>query len=150
MRVALDTNVLAYAEGVNDPAKQKAALQLAERLSGASVVIPVQVLGELFRVLVGPGKRLPAEAQSAVLNWRDAFGNLADTTSEVLMAAMDLAKKKLSIWDAIILCAAADAGCRILLSEDMQDGFVWQGVTVVDPFREPRHPLLEAILDPAS
>lgn len=53
---------------------------------------------------------------------------------------------RLGIWDALILSAAADAGCRLLLSEDLQDGFTWGGVTVANPFAASRHPLLEALL----
>ena len=46
-----------------------------------------------------------------------------------MLAATDLAvDRDLSIWDAVILAAAADAGCRLLLSEDMQDGFAWRGL----------------------
>jgi hypothetical protein len=29
----------------------------------------------------------------------------------------------------------------------MQDGFAWDGVTVVNPFNTPRHPLLEHALE---
>ena len=50
------------------------------------------------------------------------------------------------IWDAVILSAAAAAECRVLLSEDMQHGFTWSGVTVVNPFAEPPHPLLEDLI----
>ena len=49
----------------------------------------------------------------------------------------------LAIWDAIILAAAAEAGCRMLLSEDMQDGFTWGGVTIVNPFAPQPHKLLD-------
>ena len=63
------------------------------------------------------------------------------------MAAMDLvADHSLSIWDAIILAVTADSGCRLLLSEDLQDGFTWRGVTVANPFDEPPHPLLASLL----
>jgi predicted nucleic acid-binding protein len=31
----------------------------------------------------------------------------------------------LSIWDAVIYSAARAAGCRLLLSEDLQTGFNW-------------------------
>jgi predicted nucleic acid-binding protein len=148
MRAALDTNVLAYAEGVGDRAKKMAALELLERLPVSSVVIPVQVLGELFRVLVGKQKLKPAMARKAILHWRNAFSNLSDTSAEVLLAAIDLAQDQVSIWDAVIVCAAAEAGCQLLLSEDLQDGFVYKGVMVVNPFREPRHRLLEAMLEP--
>lgn len=150
MRVALDTNILAYAEGVNNKAMQDQSLDLVKRLSATTVVLPVQVLGELFSLLVRKAGRTPAEARSAVLHWRNAFNNLTDTSMEVLLAAVDLAQSKFSFWDAVILSAAAESGCQILLSEDMQDGFVWKGVTVINPFKTPPPPILEAILDPVS
>ncbi len=145
MRVALDTNVLAYAEGVNGSAMKKAALELVENLPQSSVVLPVQALGELFQLLVRKAGRSPVEARRAVLGWRNAFA-LMETSPEVLLAALDLTTRQFSIWDAVILCAAAEADCRLLLSEDMQDGFVWKGVTVVNPFAKSKHPLLQAIL----
>jgi len=150
MRVALDTNILAYAEGVNDRTRQMAAVEIIERLPTASVVVPVQVLGELFVLLVRKGGRTASDARSAILHWKNALSSLADTTSDVLLAAADLAQSRFSIWDAVILCAAAEAGCQALLSEDMQDGFVWKGVTVINPFRQPQDPLLEAILEPIA
>ena len=45
-----------------------------------------------------------------------------------------------------MVAVAAEVGCRLLLSEDMQDGFSWRGVTVVNPFAATRHPLLGAVL----
>jgi hypothetical protein len=48
----------------------------------------------------------------------------------------------LAIWDAIILAAASEAGCRVLLSEDMQEGFTWGGVTIINPFAFSPHRLL--------
>ncbi len=60
-----------------------------------------------------------------------------------MLTAADLANDhRLGIWDAVILSAASRAGCRMLLSEDMQNGFTWGGVTVVDPFASPMHELL--------
>jgi predicted nucleic acid-binding protein len=150
MRVALDTNILAYAEGVNDKKTRDQSLDLVKRLSATTVVLPVQVLGELFSLLVRKAGRTPTQARSAVLHWRNAFNNLTDTSAEVLLAAVDLAQSKISFWDAVILSAAAESGCQILLSEDLQDGFVWKGVTVINPFKKPQPPMLEAILDPIS
>ena len=65
-----------------------------------------------------------------------------------MLAAMDLAvDHQLSIWDAVILAAAAETGCRLVLSEDMQEGFAWRGLTVANPFADQRHALLQAILE---
>lgn len=145
MRVALDTNVLAYAEGVNGPAMKKAALELLDKMPQNLVVLPVQVLGELFQLLVRKAGRSPAEARLAILSWRNAYA-LVETSPDVLLAALDLTVRQFNIWDAVILCAAAEADCHLLLSEDMQDGFVWRGVTIVNPFAKSKHPLLEALL----
>ena len=147
MRVALDTNILAYAEGVNGVAMKTAALDLVSSLPQASVVLPIQTLGELFQVLVRKAGRSLARARAAVLSWRDAFA-LMETSPEVMLAAADLAvHHQLGIWDAVVLSAAAEADCRLLLSEDMQDGFIWKGVTVANPFARSIHPLLKALLD---
>ncbi len=146
MKAALDTKVLAYAEGINGVDKRGAALELVRNLSQEATVIPVQVLGELFNVLVRKAGKSRADAREALLSWRDTFP-VAETTSEAMLAAMDLATDhQLSVWDAVILAVASQAGCRLLLSEDLQDGFTWGGVTVVSPFASPRHALLEALL----
>ena len=146
MRVALDTNVLAYAEGVNDAGKRDIVLDLMRNLPLDATVIPVQVLGELFNVLVRKAGKSRADAREALLGWRDTFPALG-TTPEVMLAAADLATDhRFSIWDAVVLAAASQAGCRLLLSEDLQDGFTWGGVTVVNPFASPRNRLLEALL----
>ena len=142
MRLALDTNVLAYAEGVNGGAAKKIALDLIARLPEDSTFIPVQALGELFHVLVRKASRPPDRARAAILSWQDAFP-LIETSPAVLFAAADLATQhRLSIWDSVILSAAAAAGCRLLLSEDLQEGFIWSGVTVTNPFAKQRHELL--------
>jgi predicted nucleic acid-binding protein len=52
VRLALDTNILAYAEGVNGAPMRKAALELVQRLPEGTTLLPVQTLGELFNLLV--------------------------------------------------------------------------------------------------
>lgn len=147
MRVALDTNVLAYAEGVNGTPMKKTALELVQKLPDGVTLLPVQTLGELFNLLVRKAGRSAAKARNAILSWRDAFP-LIETSAEVMLAAADLATDhQLSIWDSVILSAAAEAGCRLLLSEDLQDGFTWKGVTVTNPFVSSKHELLVALLD---
>jgi predicted nucleic acid-binding protein len=148
MRLALDSNVLAYAEGVNGAARKKTALDIIAGLSEQSTFLPVQVLGELFQVLVRKAGRSPERARTAILSWRDAFP-LIETSSSVMLAATDLAADHhLSIWDAVILSASAAAGCRLLLSEDLHSGFTWSGVTVANPFAREKHELLAGLLEP--
>ena len=68
-----------------------------------------------------------------------------------MLAAADLAiDHQLSIWDSVVLFAAAESGCRLLLTEDMQEGFTWKGVTVTNPFATSKHELLAALLGETS
>ena len=146
MRFAFDTNILAYAEGVNGAKKKAAAVALVPRVPVDLGCIPVQALGELLSVLVRKAGRSPEAARNAVLSWHDAF-SLVPTSSGVMIKAADLvADHQFGIWDAVILAAASEAGCRLLLSEDMQDGFTWGGVTIVNPFAPEPHKLLRSLL----
>lgn len=150
MRVALDTNILAYAEGANGAAMRDKALRLIQRLPPGTVVLPAQTLGELFNVLVRKVKRRPTRAREAVLSWRDAFA-VVDASESVIVNATDLASDHgLTIWDSVVLAASAEAGCRLLLSEDLQEGFTWRGVTVTNPFAATLHPMLAALLMPLA
>jgi predicted nucleic acid-binding protein len=72
VRLALDTNILAYAEGVNGAPMRSAALELIQKLPEGTTLLPVQTLGELFNLLVRKARRPPAKARKAILTWRDA------------------------------------------------------------------------------
>jgi predicted nucleic acid-binding protein len=147
VRIALDTNILVYAEGVNGLAMQQTALTLIGRLPESEVFLPVQVLGELFNVLTRRASRSRYAARAIILSWRDGF-SLLDTSATGMLGAIELAKEhQIPIWDSIILATAAENGCRLLLSEDFQEGFTWSGITVTNPFASARHPLLDPLLD---
>lgn len=146
MKVALDTNILAYAEGVNDAERRDVVLDLMRALPQEAAVIPVQVLGELFNILTRRAGKSRAQAREALLGWRDSF-TVLETTPAAMLAATDLATDhQLGIWDAVILSVASQANCRLLVSEDLQDGFTWGGTTIVNPFGVQRHPLLEDLM----
>ena len=146
MRVALDTNILAYAEGINGAARKASALELIRRLPGSAVMLPVQALGELFQLLVRKASRTAAQARDAILGWRDAFP-LIETSEVVIVAAAELsASRRIGFWDAVILASASESGCRLLLTEDLQEGFTWNGVTVTNPLAKSPHQLLRGFL----
>jgi predicted nucleic acid-binding protein len=147
MLIGLDTNVLVYAEGLNDAVRKRTAVSLLRKLSPENVHLPVQAVAELFYVLVTKTGVAPDQAKRAVLRWCDQY-SLIDTSNTVLLSAMELSSHhQLRMWDAIIMAAAASASCRLLLSEDLQDGFTWNGLTVVNPFASKPNLLLEELLD---
>ena len=146
MRAALDTNVLVYAEGFGDADRVRVSRDLLQQLEAADLVIPVQCLGELFRVLTGKAGRSSADVQEALLSWMDSY-SLQETTAEAWRGAMDLSVvHQLSSWDALVLNVAAASGARLLLSEDLNPGFCWRGVRVVNPFAASMDPLLQQLI----
>lgn len=149
IRVALDTNVLAYLAGVDRHPSDSGKIGIARRLIGAlgdraALIAPVQALGELFVVLSRAGASRP-EARDIVMQMHAAFAH-ADTGIATLLSALDAGvAHQLQVWDAIILTAAAEAGCTYLLSEDMHHGFAWRGTTILNPFSEPADKRLLAL-----
>jgi len=143
--IAIDTNILVYAEGANDPARQVAARQVLSRLLREQIVISVQVLGELFNVLTKRG--VPREeARFRTERWMNSL-RVQETSLSLMETAIETAAThRIRVWDALILAAAAEARCDLLLSEDFQDGFAWRGVTVVNPFAEKPHKMLTKFL----
>lgn len=150
IRIALDSNILVYLAGVSraaaDADKIGVVRDLIRRLTvTASLIAPVQALGELFVVLRRSGSS-PQEARAILMEFADGFGTSASEPRTVLGAADLVVDHKLQFWDALIVTAAIDAGCTILLSEDMQHDFVARGLTIINPLAVSMHPRLQVLL----
>jgi predicted nucleic acid-binding protein len=144
-RVALDSNLLLYAELEPESSKGKRAraMILASARDG---VIPVQVLGEYLRVVQ---RRLPAAFAGAVAQaeqYRRIFLT-APTTDGVLTAAAETASAHgLQLWDAVICAAADSAGATILFTEDLQDGRRLNNLLLLNPFLPANNAAIDAAL----
>ena len=133
-RTFFDTNILVYAEDASDPVKQQKAIALYEehRRKGTGVV-SLQVLQEYFVNVTRKMKLDPQIARRKIelLSALDvAEPGLAD-----ILAAIDLHRLHgLSFWDALVVHMAKRAGCRVVLSEDLNHGQMIAGVRIVNPF----------------
>jgi predicted nucleic acid-binding protein len=146
VRLAFDTNILAYAEGLGDEKRCRLAISLVEQLADNHVILPAQALGELTRILTIKAQRPTKQVRTAVLGWADSY-DVAGSSWQAFAAAIDLVvDHQIPMWDALILAVAAENHCRLLLSEDFQDGFTWRGVTLVNPFASVVSPLLANLL----
>lgn len=135
----LDTNVLLYADDDRFPEKALVARKLIKSVSAdASAVVSVQVLQEFYSNAIKKLHAVPAVARSRV----EEYAKLRVITPDaaLVLAAIDLHRlDAISFWDALVVRSAQRAGCDVLYSEDLQHGRSWDGVRVVDPFRdEPR------------
>jgi predicted nucleic acid-binding protein len=144
LKAGVDTNFLVYAEKVNDGGRYATARQIIDR-GGANLAVSVVILGELYRVLVGKAKRRPDIATAGVAAWVRALNPCSVGLGDLEEAMTLSATHQFHIWDALALSTYRRAGCSAILSEDMQDGFVWRGIEVVNPFKRPLEPLLRQL-----
>ena len=132
--LSLDTNVIVYAFDARDAAKRVTALHVLGAAPTVGAQIGLQVIGETQNALM---RRLKMDKSKVVPIVRDLlvrFGTFGYLRSNVLSAIDDLALGRLSYWDGLLVSSAAAAGCQTFLSEDMQDGAAFGGLTVVNPF----------------
>jgi predicted nucleic acid-binding protein len=150
MIFALDSNIILYVEGVNDVARQETAKRLILSAGIPNILVPLQALGETVRTLT---RRLQLKKHEAIAMVSPWFENLKtqDTTRAVFRDATTLvAQYQFQFWDAIILSAAKAGGASILFSEDMQDGFIWDDVTILNPFSLNPNPIVTHLLSNQS
>jgi len=133
MSVFVDTNVVVYAFDTADIQKQQAAIAVLE--SDRRLVVSTQVLLEVWWVLT---RRLAvplAEGQAVVVI--DELCRLPVVTTDVEMVrqAIDTSRRfRIAVWDAMIIEAARSAGCDRVLTEDLQAGQDFDGITIENPF----------------
>ena len=134
--IFVDTNVLVYRREANEPAKQRLAQAWIEHAwreqSGRT---SMQALSEYY-VNVTRKIEPPRDPLDA---WDDVMALMAWNPQPVDRALLEAgrsveARYRLSWWDSLIVAAAQLQGCTLLLTEDMQDGANYGGVTVRSPF----------------
>jgi len=140
--IFFDTNVLVYGYDPHDPARRQRALQIVrEAMSEDRCVISTQIMQEFYNVVVRKkGFLSPADALDVLRGLAEYRVERASAES-VLRGIVLQQRTRLSIWDALIVQAALDAGCATLFTEDLQNGQRFAAidnpartVTIVDPF----------------
>lgn len=133
--VFVDTNVLLYAVDPRHPAKQSAAqawLALCwQRDCGR---ISTQVLNELYANLrrVAPDLGVD-EARRMVREYRAWTTWIVD--DETVDAAWALQDRfTFGYWDALMVAAAQQQGCALLLTEDLQHDLQVDRLRIINPF----------------
>ncbi|HVG10937.1 MAG TPA: PIN domain-containing protein [Thermoanaerobaculia bacterium] len=135
VRCFVDSNVFVYADDRSAGAKRDRARELIrEVMSARTGVLSLQVLQEYFAVST---RKLGVSAAAA--RRRIELLSRLDVVIlgvEDVLAAIDLHRLHgFAIWDALVIRAALNAGCRILYSEDLQEGRRINGLEVVNPFK---------------
>jgi predicted nucleic acid-binding protein len=135
--VFVDTNVLLYAHDRTAGRKRELASDLLERLWGTRAgALSTQVLQEFYvnatRMLPRP---LPAAKARAVVERYSTWPVHRVEPSDIAAASELEERHRQSFWDALIIVSAVRVGATTLVSEDLQHGRRFGGLTIVDPFQ---------------
>ena len=135
-REFVDANVLVYAFDSSALRKQRAAQELLERLweSGTGCV-SIQVLQEFFVTITKKvPKPLPVDEAKARIREFAAWTVFAPAAEDVLTAIDLHSQFNIGFWDAMVVLAAAESGCDVLWTEDLNHGQLMRGVRIQNPF----------------
>jgi len=136
-RIFLDTNVLVYSFDSDQSAKQGRAREIiAGALRDGSAIISYQVVQEFINVAL--------HRFASPFSVKDCSDYLTGVLEPLCQVYPDiqLYRKALevygatgfSFYNALIVAAAIQGGCSILLTEDIQEGRDFEGVRIVNPF----------------
>jgi len=136
-RAFLDTNVLVYAVDEAEAPKRDRARELLRSAEPGDLVLSTQVLSEFYVVVTRKLEQpLDQDAAAAAV---DQLARLpvVVTDSALVRAGIAVSRRaQLSLWDGLILAAAGEAGCEVLLTEDLSHGREVDGVRIENPFAD--------------
>jgi predicted nucleic acid-binding protein len=131
----IDTNVFFYFYDNRFPQQQASSRAWLGSLAlHEHGLANLQVANEFANVVF---KRLPGLAPEAVFEMTDdvlVWGASPISVETTNSARLICLRYRYSWWDCLLLASALKLGCTHFLSEDLQDGQIVEGLTIVDPF----------------
>jgi predicted nucleic acid-binding protein len=149
MTCTFDTNVLVYA--ILEPPDTKAdrARELLARCTRhEGPVLLLQSLAEFSHVAMRKFGVRAGDVRRRVNVWRRLIPVQGAAGDDLDLALEFVHDHRIGFWDALLCATASRAGLHYLLSEDMQDGRRFGGLTIVNPFRPENAALIDRILPP--
>lgn len=133
--VFVDTNVLLYAQDLRSPDKRAAASAWLSHCWKQRVGrISTQVLHEFYANLRKAAPDLSVTATRELVRRYRAWQAwpVDDSTVDTAWALQD--RWQFNYWDALMVSAAQQMGCAVLLTEDLQHGLEVDRLRIVNPF----------------
>jgi len=133
----VDTNILVYAHDDSAGAKRDQARALVEQLwESRDGCLSVQVLQEFFVIVTRKiAKPLGADTAKEIIADLSRWHMHVPAADGVLGAIGIHQRTGISVWDAMIVRSAAEMGCAVLYSEDLNAGQEYSGVLAENPFQ---------------
>ena len=133
-RFTLDTNLLVYSIDSAAGVRHRVAREIVDHAVESECWLTLQALGEFYVAVTRKGITPPVEAASQAADWLELFPTVAASGAAVRVASTLAAAGNASYWDALLVATAAEAGCTVVLTEDMADGSDLGGLRIHNPF----------------
>jgi predicted nucleic acid-binding protein len=131
----LDSNVLVYAYDLRDHRKRDIARKLLMSALRGECTVSVQVLTEVAATLLhNVSPRFSTDEVVDILDLLRPIRIICPDADTVRRAIQARAAYGVHFFDGMILAAAERAGCRRILSEDLNAGQEYFGIKVENPF----------------
>ncbi len=134
LRFTLDTNLLVYGVDRGAGPRHESAAEIILRAARIDCWLTLQSLSEFFSAVTRKRIMPSTEAAAQVDDWLSFFPCAQVSASAIRTALADAVAGRASYWDALLVATAAEAGCRLILTEDLTDGARLGGVAIHNPF----------------
>ena len=133
-KLFVDTNLFVYALDQKEPSKKEKARVILKKVTDEHcMVISTQVIQEFYVVATTKLKVDRFVVKNIIHNFRNL--EIVNSDLDMLEQAVDISIiSQVSFWDALIIAAAEKANCDYILSEDLNAGQTYRGVSVINPF----------------
>lgn len=133
----IDTNIFVYQLDTTDKKKARIADQLIRaEIAAGTACVSAQVIHEWMNVVLHKAKKpLTVDVARGYLDAVLLPLLRVEPSRMLVLRALSLRERwKYGVFDSLIIAAALEAGCRRLLSEDLQHGQQIETLKIENPF----------------
>ncbi len=133
----IDSNIWLYAFIETQDVRKSGIAKAIIRNVNAEIAVSTQIINEVCVNLIRKVGFSEEKIRELAETFYDKY-NVLEINRENLVRASEIREHhNFSFWDSLILASALCVDAEILYSEDMQNGFVVEKTTIVDPFNQP-------------
>jgi predicted nucleic acid-binding protein len=134
-KIFIDTNIFVYTVDKFDKRKQEIARKLVkEAVLNDTAVISTQVLQEFYNACTVKLHMKPLKVKGYIHNYIENI-EVVQNGSTIIERGIDISIiSHISFGDALLIAAAESSNCVELITEDLNDGQIINGVKIRNPF----------------
>jgi predicted nucleic acid-binding protein len=134
-KIFIDTNIFVYTIDKHNREKQKIARETVKSIVENEIaVISTQVLQEFYTICTRKLHIAPLTVKGYVHTYNENL-EVVQNSSEIIERGIDISiLSQISFWDALLIAAAEYSKSAEILTEDLNEGQIINGITIKNPF----------------